>query len=388
MPHQKKNGAIAMEPETHQLNFSTPKEPYINLTINEKSYTISSRLSLEEEELYFLTLETDGPKYAIAAIICEKLKNEPSPPSLEDLCQERSAPAIAAYITAVTESQEKLLPFYQATDEALPPEERFQSAYSQYVDQIMKEFSAAIAKAKKQLEDTASNMTRALAQMSESLSPLFTAFQENLIDILAKITVPTYTDADKRRLMNHYIQWGALGWTTIPIAPYRLFRDGPSHFDDPHKALLAYCTPSAMESLFQSLRNQRMNHQDLNSAIFNYQQKHYKACAMLLFSLIDAKLIRDQPKQSNRLVGARAVKKWKEKIGIQTEQFLFTNLSYLNLTACLDALFAKSDNFQQEPATINRNFLAHGMNTRPVRKRDCIQLFLALHNLLSFYETI
>ena len=377
-----------MESETHQLNFSTPKESYINLTINEKSYTISSHLSLEEEELYFLTLETDGPKSAIAAIICKKLKNEPSPPSLEDLCQERSAPAIAAYVTAVTDSQENLLSFYQETDEALPPEDRFQSAFSQYMNHLMEGHSAAIAKAKKRVEDMTANIARSFVKMSEYLSPLLTAFQENLIDILAKITVPTYTDEDKRRLMNHYIQWGALGWTTVPAAPYRLFRDGPSHFDDPHKALLAYCPPSAMETLFQSLRHQRMNHKDLNSAIFNYQQKHYKACALLLFSLIDARLIRDQPKQSNRLVGARAVKKWKEKKGNQAEQFFFANLSYLNLTACLEALFAKSDNFQQEPATINRNFLAHGMNTRPVRKRDCIQLFLALHNLLSLYETM
>ena len=50
-------------------------------------------------------------------------------------------------------------------------------------------------------------------------------------------------------------------------------------------------------------------------------------------------------------------------------------------------LFEKANDFMREPDTLNRNYIGHGMNRRSVRKRDCIQLFLALNNLMEFLDT-
>ena len=70
------------------------------------------------------------------------------------------------------------------------------------------------------------------------------------------------------------------------------------------------------------------------------------------------------------------------------EQRLFEALYQINLLSCLDTYFSYGDNFAKEPNVINRNYIDHGMNTREVRKRDCIQLFLATYNLCEIMDDI
>lgn len=96
-----------------------------------------------------------------------------------------------------------------------------------------------------------------------------------------------------------------------------------------------------------------------------------------------------QPKESNRKVGykaARVFEKMLEKT--KEEQLLFTVLYQINLLSCLDTYFVSGENFVKEPKTINRNYIDHGMNTRDVRKRDCVQLFLAAYNLCEIMDEL
>lgn len=115
---------------------------------------------------------------------------------------------------------------------------------------------------------------------------------------------------------------------------------------------------------------------------------------MLLFSLIDAKLIRLQRKEDvsektkRRCSGASAIKKIKQRIETEqdiNETFLLL-LSFVNLFACMEVFFEDAKDFKKQPTLINRNFLQHGMLTRKVTKRDCIQLFLLYYNFLEFVE--
>ena len=61
-------------------------------------------------------------------------------------------------------------------------------------------------------------------------------------------------------------------------------------------------------------------------------------------------------------------------------------LRFSNLFTCLAAMFERTNDFKGEPRIINRNFTAHGMNTKRITKMDCIQLFLVLHNLSEFLD--
>ena len=70
------------------------------------------------------------------------------------------------------------------------------------------------------------------------------------------------------------------------------------------------------------------------------------------------------------------------------EYFLYHMLYATGLLSCLNTFFADGNDFRHEPDVINRNFIDHGMNRRRVRKKDCIQLFVALYDLIEFLEDL
>lgn len=136
-----------------------------------------------------------------------------------------------------------------------------------------------------------------------------------------------------------------------------------------------------MEITFDNLRACKLRKDDLESAIYCFQNRQYMACSLLLFGLIEAKLIRKQTKDW-RNVGMGAVEELKGQLEeSENTKMFFTLLCCANLIAYLEIIFA-AHNFKNEPTVINRNFVDHGMSNRRVRKRDCIQLFFALQNLL------
>lgn len=160
----------------------------------------------------------------------------------------------------------------------------------------------------------------------------------------------------------------------------------PTDMKDANAKVKHLCTMQGMESIFSQLREQKINHEDLESAIFCFRNKQYKACALMLLGLIDAKLIRVQSRsKGKRKVGASAVQQLKTRFEEnREEQVFYTMLFCSNLFACLETIFAYGNDFKDEPNIINRNFVDHGMNRRRIRKRDCIQLFLVLNNLMYF----
>ena len=44
------------------------------------------------------------------------------------------------------------------------------------------------------------------------------------------------------------------------------------------------------------------------------------------------------------------------------------------------------ESFKEQPTVINRYFLDHGMMSKPVRRNDCITLFLLFYNLLILLD--
>lgn len=106
----------------------------------------------------------------------------------------------------------------------------------------------------------------------------------------------------------------------------------------------------------------------------------------MLFGLIDAKLIRVQSRsKGKRKVGASAVRQLKSAFEETKDgQVFYTMLFCSNLFASLETIFAYGNDFKDEPDIINRNFVDHGMNHKRIRRRDCIQLFLVLNNLMYF----
>ena len=137
---------------------------------------------------------------------------------------------------------------------------------------------------------------------------------------------------------------------------------------------------------------------DIEEAIDCFEGKHYKSCVMIIFSLIDARLIRsqidsDRKRNGQRPSGKTAAVNLFGRIEAQyiDQSMLFTVLNQVNILAALETVFEVGGDFKNQPSIINRNFLDHGMLHRNVTKRDCVMMFLLLYNFtehLNIVETM
>ncbi|MCI9450335.1 MAG: hypothetical protein HFE30_08835 [Clostridiales bacterium] len=131
-----------------------------------------------------------------------------------------------------------------------------------------------------------------------------------------------------------------------------------------------------MQQLFALLLENCPRKKDIKEAIDCYNEKHYKACAMILFSIIDSRVIRLQNKKEKRMTGVNAIIKFKDATKQQAtgEGKLFLALNFANLFPCLLTMFDDTDNFTKKSTVINRNYLDHGMLYKTVRRKDCIRM--------------
>ena len=221
------------------------------------------------------------------------------------------------------------------------------------------------------------NITDSLLSVSNYLS-----------DIVKSIHIPTISEERKKELECSYKKWGEYGWTSNPFADDCMFETIPQSLQDADKIALQHCNSESMNELFEMLLQRCKRKSDLEEAISCYKNRHYKATAMILFSLIDSILIRKQGRSAQLKTGVNAIRLYKddfEKSHDLTKK-LFASLNKINLFKCLFVLFDDTSNFTKECPLVNRNYLDHGMTSKRVRKKDCIKLFLLLFNLIDFVD--
>ena len=212
--------------------------------------------------------------------------------------------------------------------------------------------------------------------------------QQGINDFVKNLQIPTITEERRQELLDAYRTWGKLGWTPHPNEKARaLLIAPPQEKKDADQKALIMCKDFTV--IFNALRSQkRAKTKDLEEAISDFKDKRYKSCALILFSLIDALLIRFQRNKETqgkrRAVGFSAVLKAKERVDVDEQTGLLVSAIYsANVFACLGKIFEDGKDFKDQPSIINRNFVDHGMLTHPVRKKDCLQLFLLLYNWME-----
>lgn len=230
------------------------------------------------------------------------------------------------------------------------------------------------------LRETAVSMSSITAELSAAIRTL----ADRLTDGILELSVPGLSEEEKKRKVQNYSQWGTFGWTLFPDMPLTYFSDAPDTLEEANTQMQPFCDTWDLIEHTERLRRYNISQIDLDSAIVCYQSQQYKACALLLFGIIDSQLISIQPKgKAYRPSGHSAVKVLSDHLEEKEEsETLYHLLLFKNLLCCLKTLFASGKDFKEEPDVLNRNFISHGMNHRPVEKNDCIQLFVALQNLL------
>lgn len=413
-------GEPNMSEEDKELSLHSLKEKAVPLVLCGSTFLISTHFSMNDMIRYIQTLEHgDGAKYALIDIVYSKLQKCESPiPTLNEICLEDEH-VFEPYIMAVIDRTQAIQTTYLKTDTSLSLSERFAIAVRDFekdcskrlaesmqpmlktIDQINRsvDFSwlSSLSQMVKQYQPVINSAVIQFAQQTaEIMAPIQRAiaqYADTFSSIIGNIQIPTFTEEQKRQLEENYKAWGSFGWSAIPHAPIKLFNEAPADMKEADKTALRYFNKEGMERLFAYVQEQPIKKGDLSSAIFCFENRQYKACAILLFSVIDAKLIRLQSQKggkNRRQVGNKAVRRLEEKFKekADTEFFLYHMLYFSGLIECLRTFFADGNDFHEEPLVINRNFIDHGMNRRRVRKKDCIQLFLALYNLTEILENL
>jgi hypothetical protein len=413
-----------------------------SIIINGKEYLINPIISLSSAKDYLASLSKFcDPKKAISYMIYKKILASGYVEVVLAEIEEQEEDCFSDIIEKIVQSDYELKLFYDSLDEKIKKSERFAIAFKDYWrtleerrNEVLKKVTAPVEKVMKILHPPLGiysrnpllkgfrevhnwNQPMAVLRKEQNLygkilqnslseryhnsvawkniiQPMHPIFgivrniQETYFNFLNKIKIPTLSEKRKQEIINSHKEWGKLGWSVLPNAPDQLFDKDPTNFFDADKVALSYCKKNDMDNIFNNLRLAKIKKVDLEEAIFCYENRKYKACALVLFGIIDSNFIRRGKSIGNkgRAVGFWAIKNYKEKTESDNEQRFFMVFHYYNLFCCLMNLFNSTDDFKSEKKIVNRNFLGHGMNRRKVRKKDCIQLFLALSNLMIVLE--
>ena len=129
-------------------------------------------------------------------------------------------------------------------------------------------------------------------------------------------------------------------------------------------------------------------------AIFNYKNKCYYSCAVSLFPIIESYHQYMNNFNDNEFY---KIKNNLESITKKVEsvkQIYVTRITYyINLVKQFNDLaenhyFNKSLDRQNEPEIINRNRIMHGLFSREISQKDCLQLFCTISNMVVIKSLI
>lgn len=396
--------------ETRKIVYKHPIKK-IKVHIKNSDIEIPAYFSIDDMQLYIEEVEESRDyKKALSAVILGKVHIENENYVMDDILGQDEK-FFLEFILGVVEGSKELKKVFDETPERLPVIERFGIAYQNYLTEMTESLGTAlkpIAECCTQIiksinfsemirfqeafkyigaivADGISKIGDCTQKMVDTLKP-FQQAAEKILQSILLLNIPGISKEEITQWEENYRKWGQVGWTILPNAPINFYKSFPK--EDANRLAMNYCDKETINSVFNGLMVKKINKKDLESAIFCYNNRQYKACALLLFSILDSILIKMQPKKSYRKVGLGATSLFEKQLneGSGEKQILLVGLYQINLLTGLYVFFAKGDNFIDEPEVINRNYVAHGMNKRDVRKRDCVQLILMVYNLCEFIE--
>ena len=116
-------------------------------------------------------------------------------------------------------------------------------------------------------------------------------------------------------------RWGEFGWTPHPDDDRSMYNKPPADRRNAKKIMKKHLNNESMNNLYQYIKNEelvRIN--DFEESVSSFENKNYKSCCMMLFSLIDnlfiecCKFISDpNEKQEKYRSGIRAIEAIQKK---------------------------------------------------------------------------
>lgn len=381
------------------------EEKYIKFIINGIEYKVSLHLWVSDYTYFMDYLKNGTGNYeeAIATILLKHIGPEEQINISDIICEPL---VLEQYIKGLVDTNKELNLSYKKFENEENVKVRFMLAVDDVVHEMTSTMSDALSDMvnaiklslpkPKLIIDTIQKVLESTVSISKKIGEMVVGVNNLLQDVVKNINIPKITEERKNEIITSCEMWGNLGWTILPNADVELFFFKPKNIEEANSLALNFCDKKSMQELFVLTKNIKgVKIEDFEEAIYSFDNRKYKSCAMILVSLLDAKLIRmqrnaDRKSNGQRSSGLGAIKKIEKRI--LSEQDINKKfsllLSYTNLFACLKVVFADGEDFKKQPKIVNRNFIEHGMLTRKVRKRDCIQLFLLYYNFLSFFDVV
>ncbi len=374
-----------------------PAPPTRSVVIDGKEYQIKVYLSHKDDE-QILALKDDCSendcRIVLARAIYDKLQCEENQrPSIPQIAIQSEPFRI--FISCIVETHKAISPFYTQYYNVDNQCKSFILAYREYIAENMKKVLEHLSKISKsmqeyqqQLQKTAFAAITAVTNYTQELLRSFGQTLQPICDTLQTINSSLFqlTEEERNARKDAVCRWGAFGWTFPPWEALNYFDNPPDTLEAADKQMLPYGKTAAMETLWEETKKEsKCKKGDYNSAIFLFREKQYKACALMLFSLIDSCLIRFQSgHEGEKAVGRKAIEYLHKKVRGNPcfETTLLTYFVLFNVYSCLNVMYKSYKKFEGTPQIINRNFVVHGMTSKTVRKRDCVKLFYLYFNLL------
>ena len=269
-----------------------PPAKQFTLAIAGSAYTITPVLTFDIYEKILTDLNKKSIKNIIAEIIQSDIqKAGTKSPSLDEILNAPDHPC-KKYIDFLLDENNNLKVLFEQEPKTQDDYTRFENATKKYGQQVFQNIKDTLDKFAqkmrgliteqyfKQLQRT--DFSRSFIDFSEIISNI----QNQIRDIILnhKVSLPTFNWEEWETAVK---RWGQYGWTFIPNAPSGLFMHIVEDKNKCDKIALRYLHKKDMLNLFEELNRMNINHADLNEAIYCYNNKCYKACAMLLCALID-----------------------------------------------------------------------------------------------------
>ena len=409
-----------------EWNYSNDNKEVLLIKNGEKSYEISPFLSVSDIQLVNNKLQGNQDldyELIVAEVIANHTSKTFSPSEISelddaffeeyiDICVSDDSMLKENYEPLqIPDKYKRFVLAIDGTEKQLAKElsesikQSLDTGLGEVVESIRKDFAQAIVPAVRVSESLAAIAStcqeiwqstwienlKTIAKTARSAiqySKVFFEISSALQEFINNIHIPSITEEDKQNLIRSYTTWGKLGWTPPPNAELRVFNIEPEDAIDAYQRLRGYFSDSAMDTLFNKTKQlKHIKKTDFDEAVNCFRSGNNKACVLILFSMIDSRLIRSQLDEDRngkglRSSGKSAAKKLFHRLKSKhfTESMLFTVLDQVNILTALETVFDDGNDFKVQPKVINRNFVDHGMLYRKVTRKDCIMLFLLLYN--------
>jgi len=187
--------------------------------------------------------------------------------------------------------------------------------------------------------------------------------------------------------INGYERWGEYGWTYCPSLDFEMFKNAPESFEEASKRMERFLSNNEIDKICFALNKTEANAEEIQEAYYCFCEEKYKACALILFGIIDNKIYRYGllNKGSKVALGAQFAKKYcKQK---QYDDLICEGI-FVNILKSIETIFAYGDNFTNKMIIINRNYLSHGMAKRNISKTECFQVWCLTYSVWVLLDVV